>query len=202
MKKLALLILSVIILSGACPAQATGNGLPGFTSIRDALDSADGYVEIRNHDGYIVLMMEQDGRYFRLASLQDEHAKGLYQSAWAQDDRAAAWEVYDEYAWALPLYIAEELPEAPMSQAELDKLKGKTVRELMDEGFGEEIILSESELAAPVTIKLEYGFYEYEFDVTNIASGYPYLMTVRSGKFSGFSRAAFEIDGQGELSDP
>ena len=37
---------------------------------------------------------------------------------------------------------------------------------------------------------------KYEFEVTNGASGFPQLMTIRSGKFNGFSRSAFEIDNE------
>ena len=84
-------------------------------------------------------------------------------------------EAYDEYAWALPLSHIEELSETPKSQAELE---------------------------APASIILECGFYRYRFEVTDAASGYPRLMTIKSGKFDGISRSAFDVDIQEKRSGP
>lgn len=199
MKKTVLLILSVIILCTACAAQAAEGELPVFTSIRDALDSTEGYAEIREHEDYIVLILEMDDRYIRMVVLPDDHAKELYRAVDAEHS-SAAMEAFDEYAWTLPLSYTEELPEKPMSQAELDGLKGKTFQELMDGGFGREMILPESEVEAPAAICLEYGFYRYEFEVDHADSGDPRIMTIRSGKFDGLSRSAFDPDGQEILS--
>ena len=194
MKKTASVILSVIILWAACVAQAEEKGLPLFASIRDALDSTEGYAGIVEHEDYIVLILETEDKTIRMAVLLDDHAKELYKIAEATDYSISAREALNEYAWSLPPDYTEELTEAPKSQAELDGLKGKTVQELMDEGFGKEIIVSESELAAPSAIQLECGFYRYAFEVTDAASGDPQLMTVRSGKPDGYSRAAFVLD--------
>ena len=193
MKKSALVILSVIILCAACTAQAAGKELPVFTSVRDVIDSTEGFLIIQDCSEYIVLILEMDDGYIRMVTLLDNHAKDLYRTIDTEEDRFAAIKAFEEYAWSLPLSCTEELTEAPKSQAELDGLKGKTVRELMDEGFGEEMLLSGSSLEVPVAIDLEYGFYKYEFEVNNAASGYPRLMTVKSGKYNGFSRSAFVI---------
>ena len=195
MKKTALLILAVIILCSACAARAEGKELPAFASIREALDSTEGYAEIREDNDRIVLILEMDGRYLRMVTFPDEYAKELYQAAETAEHRSAAMEAFDSYAWALPADYAEELPEAPKNQAELDGLKGKTLQELMDEGFGE-MILPGDISEVPTVMDLEYGFYKYEFEVTDGASGYPWLMTVKSGKFIGLSGAAFDVDSQ------
>ena len=191
MKKIALLILSVMILCTSCIAQAAEKDLPVFTSIRDVLDSTESYAIIQSHEDYIVLILEMDNRYIRMFVMLDDHANELYQAAEAERYSPAAIKAFEEYAWSLPLSYIGELTETPKSQAELDRLKGKTVQELMDKGFGKEMLLPKDELKAPVSINLEYGFYKYEFEVTNAASGYPHLMKVKSGKFSGFSRSAF-----------
>ena len=194
MKKTVLLILSVFILCAVCAAQAEGNVLPVFTSIQDAADSTDDYIEIHDHSDDVVLIMERDGVYIRMVTLLDEHAKDLYKIFEAEDHSATAIKAFEQYAWALPLSYIEELPDVPKSQAELDSLKGKTIQELMDEGFGKEMIIDINEIEFPVHIYLEHGSYKYEFEVTDAASGYPHLMTIISGKFSGLSRAAFIPD--------
>lgn len=199
MKKTVLLILAVIILCTVCAAQAAGKELPAFTSIRNALDSTEGYAEIREREDYIVLILEMDGRYIRIAVMLDDHAKDLCRAGEAENYSTAAMEAFDEYAWNLPLSYTGEL-DRPLSQAELDRLKGKTLQELMDDGFGREMIVSESELEAPTAIDLEYGFYRYEFVVDQAASGDPRIMTIRSGKLNGLSRSAFDMDEQGILS--
>ncbi len=58
------------------------------------------------------------------------------------------------------------------------------------------LILSGDIAEVPASIDLEYGLCRYEFEVTNCASGYPHLMTTKSGKLSGFSRVVFDIDGR------
>ena len=202
MKKCALLVLSVIILCTACIAQASEKELPVFASIRDVLDSTECYLSIQDHPDYLILILEMDDRHFRMVTLLDDHAKELYKSAEAQDHSTPAMEAFDEYAWTLPIVYTEELSETPISQDKLDELKGKTIQELMDNGFGDEMILYENELAAPVSILLEYGSYKYEFKVTNGSAGDPSLMTINSVKYFGFSRAAFDIDISKILSNP
>ncbi len=201
MKKMALLVLSVIILCAVCIARAAETEQPVFTSARDVFDSTEGDVANRACEDYIVLILEMDNRYIRMVTLLDDRAKELYKAIEADDHSISAMEAFNEYALALPLSYTEELPEAPKSQAELDELKGRTVQELQDEGFGE-ILLTGNISEVPAAIDLEYGFYKYEFEVTNGASGYPQFMTVKSGKFNGFSRAAFDIDNQEKPSDP
>ena len=199
MKKISLLVLSLILLCTACAAQAEEKELPAFTSARDAFDSTEGDVPNRACGDYLVLILEMDNRYIRMVTLLDDHAKELYKAVEA-DFSSSAVQAFNEYALALPFSYTEELPEAPLSQAELDELKGKTVQELQEEGFGE-MILSGDISEVPAAIDLEYGFYKYEFEVTNGASGFPQFMTIKSGKFNGFSDAAFEIDNREELSD-
>ena len=193
MKKTTLLILTVIILCTVCAAQAEGNGLPVFASIQDVLDSTTGELIVQDHKDNIVLLMELDGKYLRMVTLLDDHAKDLYKPMEAEDHSVTDIKTFEAYAWALPLSYIEELPDVPKSQTELDDLKGKTVQELQDQGFGI-IILPQNYEENPDVINLEYGSYKYEFEVTNGASGYPQFMTIKSGKLIGFSYAAFHID--------
>ena len=202
MKKTALLVLSAIILCAVCVSQAEGKELPVFTSIQEVIDSTDCNLEIHDHSDRIVLILEKDGRYIRMVTLLDDQARDLYKNIEAEDHSITAIKAFEKYAWALPLSYTEDLPDVPKRQAELDELKGKTIQELMNNGFGDEMILYESELAAPVSILLEYGSYKYEFKVTNASGGDPYLMTIKDAKYNGFSRSAFDIDIQEILSNP
>ena len=202
MKKIISLILAGLILCLAYAAQAAGEELPAFTSVRDVLDHTEGNLEIVSHEGYTVLILEADGRYIRMAALSDDHARDLYKAATGEDYSVSAMEAFNDYTYTLPFCYTEELNQMPKSRAELDGMKGKTVQELMDEGFGKEMIIGKDEIGSPVHICLENGFYKYEFEVDNAASGYPDLMTVRSGKFDGFSRSAFVIDDLEKPSDP
>ena len=188
-----LLILTAAILCLACVAQAEEKELPAFTSIQDVLDHGEGNVFIVGHADTIVLILDMDGRYFRMAALLDDHAKELY--------RASTGEDFNDYAYTLPFSMTEEITETPMDQAELDGLIGKTIQELMDAGFSKEMIIDKEELESPVHICLDKGFFQYVFEVEDASSGYPYLMTVTSGKLNGFSRAAFEIDTQEKPAD-
>ena len=179
MKKITLLVLSVLLLCTICIAQAAEKERPVFTSARDIFDSMEGDIANRACEDYIVLILEMDNRYIRMVTLLDDHAKDLYKAIEADDYSISAMEAFNEYALRLPLSYAEEIPEAPKSQAELDELMGRTVQELQDEGFGE-MILSGNISEVPVAIDLEYGFYKYEFEVTNGASGYPQFMSIKS----------------------
>ena len=55
------------------------------------------------------------------------------------------------------------------------------------------MIIDKEELEAPVHVCLESGLFRYAFEVDHADSGYPSIMTVKNGKFSGFSRAAFDL---------
>ena len=194
MKRIIWLLLSASILCLACAAQAAGKEPPEFTSVRDVLDHTEGDVVIVGREDYIVLILETDGRHIRMAALLDDHARNLYQTATGKDYSVAAMEAFNDYAYTLPFSFSEELAEKPKDQAELDELKEKTIQELTDLGFGEEMIIDKEELEAPVHICLESGLFRYAFEVDHADSGYPSIMTVKSGKFSGFSRAAFDLD--------
>ena len=202
MKKILSLIFSVIILCAACAAQATGEEPPAFTCVRDVLDHAGDNAVVEGHEDDTVLILETSGRYFRMVALADDHAKELYQAATGEDYSLSAMEAFNDYTWTLPFSYTEELAETPKSQAELDALKGKTIQDLMDEGFGKEMIIDHDEIMNPVHIYLEYGFFRYVFEVNNAASGDPHIMTIKTGKLCGFSRAAFDIDNPEKPSDP
>lgn len=189
MKKLISVIM-MIMLCFACCAPASGEKLPEFATIMEALDSTDGYAEIREDDGYLVLCLELDGRYIRLVTLTDDRAKELYAAAESAEYRTDAMETFDAYAWTLPVSHIEEISGLPKEQAELDSLRGKTVQELTENGFNREIILSEGEWVLPTAIMLESGFYRYRFDVET-TSGEPCDMIVKDAQFAGFAKAAF-----------
>ena len=194
MKKIVLSVLSVTILCLACAAPAAAEEPPAFTSVREVTDRTEGDLAIVTHEDCMVIMLETGGRYYRMAVLPDDRARDLNRTATGDDYSVSAMEAFNNYAWTLPVSYTEELTEQPMTQAELDGFIGKTVRELMDNGFDSEMIIDKDELESPVRIYLDRGFFRYEFETDNAETGYPDLMTVRNGKLSGFSRAAFDFD--------
>ena len=141
--------------------------LPAFATLNEALAAAeDGFASWGQAD-YIIAAMKHDGKYYRLITMLDDHAKELYR-AWETDDYSG-YEAYREYAFTLPVSRIEELMEMPLEQAELDALVGKTLPELLTEGFEPYCVYIEGPGRDNHTIGLSFGLYSYdfEFDMTD-----------------------------------
>ena len=188
MKKLAVLILAILMFCSAYGVMASGD--PYFHTIREALDTSEGYAAINETDDFVTLILEKDGKTLRVVTMMDEHAKDLYLTAMAEED-SSAFEVFDAYAWNLPVSYSEEITAAPLEQAELDALAGRTIRDIMQEWQCKGFVTSSSSGNDKTVISLDYGLYHYSFEVEG--QGNMELAKVITGEMTGFSRAAFDL---------
>ena len=169
-------------------------------SFRDAVEAAGEFFSIGGDIEYLAVLTEKDGKFIRLVTLLDDHAKELYMAAMAAEDSGETYEAFQAYAWSLPVTYTEELTVKPKEQAELDTLAGKTVGELLAEGYSFYGIGGGENL--PTTVDLSYGLFNYEFEVDasfekyRENEGWDGLedMKVKSGKLSGFSALATNLD--------
>ena len=161
MKKLAAIILAILMLFQVYGVMASKSSC--YYTIREALDAAEGYAAINETDDSVILILERDGKYLRAVTMMDEHAKDLYQTAMAEED-SSAFEVFDAYAWNLPVSYIEDITATPLEQAELDALAGRTIRDIMREWLCKGFVTLTSENDKTV-ISLDYGLYQYSFEV-------------------------------------
>ena len=191
MKKVTAMILAILTLCFACGG-ATASEEPVFYTIREALDSTEGYVVINETDDFVTLILEKDGKYYRTVTKMDISAKEIYQAALSAGN-SAAFEQFDAYAWQLPVSTIEEITAAPLSQAELDALTGKTIGEIMDAWQYDGMAASDDK---PPVVSLDYGFFRYSFEVDGW-KGMEHedlsCLKAKNGKLSGASRAALDL---------
>ena len=170
-------------------------------SFRDAVNAAGEYAEVGGDIEYLAVAAEKDGRYYRTVTILDDRAKELYMTAMEAKNASNAFEAFfDAYAWSLPVCYTEEITAKPKEQAELDAQAGKTVRELVEEGYY--FYGSGSGEYVPSVADLAYGFFLYEFELD--ASFEEYMehegredlesLKVKSGKFSGLFSLVTNLD--------
>ncbi|MCR5229262.1 MAG: hypothetical protein K6D03_03970 [Solobacterium sp.] len=187
MKKFAAIILAVLML---CSVYGVMASEPHFYhTIREAVDASEEYATISETDEFVTLILAMDGKYIRAVTMLDEYAKDLYQTAMAEED-SSAFEVFDAYAWNLPVSYTEEITAIPLEQTELDALAGRTIRDIMREWQCKGFVTSSTGNDKTV-ISLDYGLYKYSFEVED--QGDKELAKVITGEASGFSRAAFDL---------
>lgn len=190
MKKAVSVILVILMLGPAYGAMASGE--PLFHTIREALDTSEGLAQISETADFVTLILEWNGKYYRTVTMMDATAKELYQAAMAAGT-TAAFELFDEYTWRLPVSKTEEITAAAKEQTELDELAGAKVREIMDAWGCRDFIYSQETDDEPIIITLENGLFTYAFETER--TGYDDMENLRvtSGKFYSFSRAAFDL---------
>ena len=187
MKKFAAIILAVLML---CSVYGVMASEPHFYhTIREAVDASEEYATISETDEFVTLILAMDGKYIRAVTMLDEYAKDLYQTAMAEED-SSAFEVFDAYAWNLPVSYTEEITAIPLEQTELDALAGRTIRDIMREWQCKGFVTSSTGNDKTV-ISLDYGLYKYSFEVED--QGDKELAKVITGEASGFSCAAFDL---------
>ena len=169
-------------------------------SFRDAVEAAGEFVSVGGDIDYLAALTGKDGEFIRVVTLLDDHAKKLYMAAMGAKDSGEAYEAFQAYAWSLPVTYTEELTVKPKEQAELDTLVGKTIGELLAEGYSFYGIGGGENMTT--TVDLTYGLFNYEFEVDasfekyHENEGWDGLedMKVKSGKLSGFSSPATNLD--------
>ena len=172
----------------------------GSMTFRDAADAAGESAAVGGDIDYLAVAAEKDGRYYRTVTLLDSRAKELYMATWEAEDPGAALEAFNAYAWSLPVCYTEEITAKPKDQAELDAQAGKTVGELLEEGYVSYGIGGGENL--PTVADLSSGLFIYEFEVDasfdyyREHEGWDGLedMKVKSGKLSASLSLAANLD--------
>ncbi len=183
-----------------CEAPLRQESPPRFASFRDAADAAGEFASVGGDIDYLAVVTEKDGKFIRMVTLLDDHAKELYMAVLGTADSGETYKAFQAYAWSLPVTYTEELTVKPKDQAELDQQAGRTVGELLAEGYSFYGIGGGENL--PTTVTLSYGLYNYDFEVDasfekyRENEGWDGLedMKVKSGMLSGFSGPAANPD--------
>ncbi len=201
MKKILPVLAAVMLLLSSAAAESLPvlpdeePALPAFATMNEALAAVKEPGTCFDTDGTAVVMAMKAGeKYIRLITELDSRAKNLLvrKSGTGED----SFDAFYNYVRELPVSCVEELPVLPLDQAELDALAGKTMRELLREGFEPFGVWHEGEEPrARHVIELSYGLYTYsfEFDMTDEDySDYAKNRTVgnlpvKSVRFDGFS---------------
>ena len=174
---------------------------PVFATISEAYESSEGSSLLSRDADFAVLVLTCDGKYLRVVSALDDHAKELYRDAWGDGTGSGdTADAFYAYAETLPVSYIEEFAEQPLEQEKLDALDGKTLRELQGEGYSP-CFYSDGESRQSDCIGLDYGFYSYTFDADENyrkfleTDDYNDMMniTVRNGRFSGFSGCSTDL---------
>ena len=171
-----------------------------YAEFREAVDAAGETASVGCDIDYLAVVMMKDGKYIRMITIPDDHAKELYMAAMTAEDSGDAFDAFETYAWSLPVSYSEEITENPKEQAELDAQAGKTVGELTEEGYY--LYGSGGGINLPTIVDLSYGLFNYEFEVDVSFEEYQEYrdrddlgsLKVKGGKLSGFSSLATNLD--------
>ena len=183
-----------------CGAPARREAEPPSVSFRGAVDAGGEGVSVGGDVDYLAAVLEKDGKVLRLVTLLDDRAKELYMAGLAADDSGETFEAFTAYAWSLPVTYSEELTAKPKQQAELDAQAGKTVGELLDQGYS--LYGSGGGVDLPTVVDLSCGLFNYAFEADASFEEYQEYrdrddlasLRVKSGKLSGFSSLATNPD--------
>ena len=202
MKKIMLILLAITVcLSSASMAEKSDTDLYQFTSFSEAVDRAGEFVSVGGDIDYLSVVMQTDGTFLRMVTLLDDHARELYMAAmYGEDAGEEAVGAFNAYAWTLPVSYTEKITAEPKEQAELDALAGKTVGEILEEGYV--LYGSGGGIDLPTVVDLSCGLFSYTFEAD--ATFEEYLehegrgdlesLKVKSGRLSGFSSLATDLD--------
>ncbi len=202
MKKFLMVLAAVTVLFSAS-AFAENPPVPadwGSMNFRDAVNAAGEYAAVGGNIDYLAFAAEKDGRYYRAVTILDDRAKELFMATMAPGDSDAAFEAFNAYAWSLPVCYTEEITAKPKDQAELDAQTGKTVGELLEEGYSFYGISGGVDL--PTVVDLSSGLFIYEFETDASFEQYREdgewddveSMIVKSGKLSASLSIATDPD--------
>ena len=214
MKKILALILVLTVLCAASCALAEGTA-PLYATVGEALAAAGENPVAGGEEGYYAVVTEIDGKYYRSFAETDEKYEELQQAIYeAEPDQIeAAFAAADEYTKTLPIAYSEEFTAAPMEQAELDALAGKTIGDLREAGYEDR----ESGLDGDEIVwVMRSGMFDYTFAVDANLDTYEKAQeepdgvngfVVKSADFKGVTSEAcfrrFHTDGtEEEVPDP
>ncbi|MBQ6645574.1 MAG: hypothetical protein IJM56_02720 [Clostridia bacterium] len=161
MKRIAAMLLAIVMMCAAFGAFAEEAQAPSFATIGEAaevmLAAAEefGREYFYAEENYVTVIVAQADRFFRVVGELDETAKEMLASA----DEYEEYEAANEYCKTLPVAYIEELTAKRLEQAELDAMIGKTVTELEEEGF---IVESYGTMEEGIGVTFISGLYNYD----------------------------------------
>ena len=202
MKKtvISLLLVFAVLFSFCSACFAEADPLPEFSTFGEAVYAAgENPVTGGNHD-YMAVIVEKDGKYYRVVTTLDDCAKELDDAISEAEDITAAFEAYYAYVYTLPVSSVEQITAQPKDQAELNACAGKTIADLEAAGYQ---TTSSGTWGEPDLIVFEMtdGLFRYEFEVDADFDTYSEkqdkdeleTLVVRSGKFAGVSSTAANL---------
>ena len=151
--------------AASAPASQTGAiDTSSWKTLGDAFAVKTESMASSHNDNYYVCMFWADGSYVRaVAKMNDDVMKKIEAVDWSKTD---VDQQIEKAVSSLPLVSAEDVTGEVIAQDELDKLAGKTGKELIDEGwvFANYYMYGGEETGAA----LEKGCFSYAFtfDVT------------------------------------
>lgn len=160
-KRSIAVILAAMVLCTTFGALAEeGRMEPLFATVGEALSAAGENPIAGSEDDYYAVVTEKDGKYYRSFAETDEQYAELQQAAWdaEPEQMEAAFAAADEYVKALPIAYSEAFTAAPMDQAEIDALVGKTIGDLREAGYEERESGTEGE---DIVYVMRNGLFEY-----------------------------------------
>lgn len=163
MKKIVALILSVMLLCVSFTALAETME-PLYATVGDALAAAGENPIAGGEDDYYAVVTEVDGKYYRSVAETDDIYTELQEAIWeaTPEEMEAAFAAAEEYVKTLSITYSEVFTVAPMTQADMDALVGKTLGELREAGYEERESGTEGDDIAYV---MRNGLFEYSFVV-------------------------------------
>ena len=188
----------------ACSAPLERMEETPYKNFGDAQGS--GYSGSSFHRTYCAAAVERNGEYYRVITMYDEKARKLIAESFAVDYdedperyREASNRFFD-YCVTLPVSYEEKITAVPAGQEELDGFAGKTLGEVLREGFSLEY--HNCEYGTDVVFELEKGFYSYRFTMDATPEEYRERveterfndLTVKSVRIGGLAYKAYDLE--------
>ena len=213
MKKLIALAMVVVMLFTALGVLAEeGQMAPLYATVGEALeDSAEDRIVAGGVPGeYYAVVTQKDGKYYRSVAICDEKLNELNEALENLDYEAedffekhdAAMQAVDDYLKTLPIAYSEEFTVEPLTDEEMASMQGKSLSQLIEEGF--EIRSNGTEPGEEdeplIVYLLRYGVYDYrcvadaDFDQYIAAqdNGAEGDLVVKSMSLAGITECGFE----------
>ena len=174
MKKLIALAMVVVMLFTAFGVLAEeGQMAPLYATVGEALeDSTEDRVVAGGVPGeYYAVVTQKDGKYYRSVAICDEKLNELNEALENLDFEAedffekhdAAMQAVDDYLKTLPIAYSEEFTAKPLTDEEMASMQGKSLSQLIEEGFeiGSNGTEPGEEDEPLIVYLLRYGVYDY-----------------------------------------
>ena len=213
MKKLIALAMVVVMLFTVLGVLAEeGQMAPLYATVGEALeDSAEDRIVAGGVPGeYYAVVTQKDGKYYRSVAICDDKLNELNEALENLDYEAedffekhdAAMQAVDDYLKTLPIAYSEEFTAEPLTDEEMASMQGKSLSQLIEEGF--EIRSNGTEPGEEdeplIVYLLRYGVYDYncvvdaDFDQYIAAqdNGAEGDLVVKSMSLAGITECGFE----------